>query len=136
MRDTLLAGDAACRDLFDRKAIEAAIRRHEEGKSMAIRKFGRWSFWSIGTSGFFDNRPPRWRPTCKALQRQPITVNGGVRMSIFEAIGLAWVIFTSALASVGIIYLAYIGLKSRWAKKEANEGEMPAEVKEMFKIAR
>ena len=57
-------------------------------------------------------------------------------MNIYEAIGMAWVIFSSALASVAILYLAYIGLKSLLNKQEARDSEVPVEVKEMFKIAR
>jgi hypothetical protein len=59
-------------------------------------------------------------------------------MNIFETIGLAWVIFTSALASVAILYLSFIGLKATIGKgKETPETvDVPAEVKEMFKIAR
>ena len=59
-------------------------------------------------------------------------------MNIFETIGLAWVIFTSALASVAIIYLSFIGLKVvlRKESKEETEVNVPVEVKEMFKIAR
>ena len=58
-------------------------------------------------------------------------------MSIYEAIGLAWVIFTSAIATVEILYLAFVGLKTVTQKpKEVQEPEVPAEVKEMFKIAR
>jgi len=56
-------------------------------------------------------------------------------MSIFETIGMAWVIFTSALATVGILYLAFVGLKVIVAK-DAKEIDVPMEVKEMFKIAR
>jgi hypothetical protein len=58
------------------------------------------------------------------------------RVNIFETIGVAWVIFTSSLATVAIIYLAFAGLKSV-TRKETQEGsEVPVEVKEMFKIAR
>ena len=58
-------------------------------------------------------------------------------MSIYEAIGMAWVIFTSALATVGILYLAFVGLKVRLDKaQEDKESDVPVEVKEMFKIAR
>jgi len=58
-------------------------------------------------------------------------------MSIFEAFGMAWVIFTSAIASVEIIYLAFIGLKTVLNKqRDGRDSEVPAEVKEMFKIAR
>jgi archaellum component FlaF (FlaF/FlaG flagellin family) len=58
-------------------------------------------------------------------------------MSIFEALGLAWVIFSSALATVGILYLAFVGLKVSLDKaREAKETDVPVEVKEMFKIAR
>jgi hypothetical protein len=57
-------------------------------------------------------------------------------MGIFETIGLAWVIFTSTLATVEIIYLAIVGLRSMTARKGGKETEIPVEVKEMFKIAR
>jgi hypothetical protein len=58
-------------------------------------------------------------------------------MSIYEAIGMAWVIFTSAIASVEILYLAYVGLRTIVNKGvETRDNEVPAEVKEMFKIAR
>ena len=58
-------------------------------------------------------------------------------MSIYEAIGMAWVIFTSAIASVEILYLAYVGMKTLISKhQEAPDSEVPVEVKEMFKIAR
>ena len=60
-------------------------------------------------------------------------------MNIFETIGLAWVIFTSTLASVAIIYLSFVGLKviiSRSAREETESVDVPVEVKEMFKIAR
>jgi hypothetical protein len=58
-------------------------------------------------------------------------------MSIYEAIGMAWVIFTSAIASVEILYLAFVGLKTILQRhQETREPEVPAEVKEMFKIAR
>lgn len=58
-------------------------------------------------------------------------------MSIFETIGMAWVIFTSALATVAIIYLAFIGLKVVLNKKDFQDtSDVPVEVKEMFKIAR
>jgi hypothetical protein len=57
-------------------------------------------------------------------------------MSIFETIGLAWVIFTSTLATVEILYLSIIGLRSIVRKREQKEIEVPVEVKEMFKLAR
>ena len=58
-------------------------------------------------------------------------------MSIYEAIGMAWVIFTSAIATVEILYLAFVGLKTILKKQqEAQDNEVPVEVKEMFKIAR
>ena len=56
-------------------------------------------------------------------------------MTIFETIGLAWVIFTSSLATVAIIYLSIIGLKVL-LRKEQKDVDVPVEVKEMFKIAR
>lgn len=58
-------------------------------------------------------------------------------MTIFETIGMAWVIFTSALATLAIIYLAFVGLKVVINKEaEAKDSDVPVEVKEMFKIAR
>jgi hypothetical protein len=58
-------------------------------------------------------------------------------MSIYEAVGMAWVIFTSALATVAILYLAYVGLKATLNKQqELKDSDVPVEVKEMFKIAR
>lgn len=57
-------------------------------------------------------------------------------MSIYEAIGTAWVIFTSAIATVEILYLAFVGLKTVINKQEARDSDVPVEVKEMFKIAR
>jgi hypothetical protein len=58
-------------------------------------------------------------------------------MSIYEAIGTAWVIFTSAIATVEILYLAFVGLKTVISKEqESRDSDVPAEVKEMFKIAR
>ena len=53
-------------------------------------------------------------------------------MSIFQTIGLIWIILTSALATVAIFYLAYAGLKYLVRK----DIDLPAEVREMFKIAR
>jgi len=58
-------------------------------------------------------------------------------MSIYEAIGMAYVIFTTAIATAVIVYLAFIGLKTVLHKQEQlRDSEVPAEVKEMFKIAR
>jgi hypothetical protein len=58
------------------------------------------------------------------------------KMSIFEAIGMAWVIFTSALATVGVLYLAFLGLKVHLKQQQGNGSNVLTEVKEMFKIAR
>jgi hypothetical protein len=58
-------------------------------------------------------------------------------MSIYEAIGMAWVIFTSAIATVEILYLAFVGLRTVLKKQEdVHDSDVPVEVKEMFKIAR
>jgi hypothetical protein len=60
-------------------------------------------------------------------------------MNIFETIGLAWVVFTSALASVAILYLAFVGLKvvvNKEGRGDTESVNVPVEVKEMFKIAR
>jgi hypothetical protein len=58
-------------------------------------------------------------------------------MSIYEAIGMAWVIFTSAIATVEILYLAFVGLKTVIKRQEeSSDSDVPVEVKEMFKIAR
>ena len=39
-------------------------------------------------------------------------------MSIYEAIGMAWVIFTAAIATVEILYLAFVGLKTVIKRQE------------------
>ena len=58
-------------------------------------------------------------------------------MSIYEAVGMAWVIFTSAIATVEILYLAFVGLRTVLTKQEeVRDSDVPVEVKEMFKIAR
>ncbi len=58
-------------------------------------------------------------------------------MSIYEAIGMAWVIFTSAIATVELLYLAFVGLKTLIKRQEESpDSDVPVEVKEMFKIAR
>ena len=59
-------------------------------------------------------------------------------MSIYEAIGIAWVIFTSAFATVEVLYLAFAGFRTvlERQQEEARNNDVPAEVKEMFKIAR
>jgi len=55
-------------------------------------------------------------------------------MSIFETIGLTWLILTAALATVAIFYLAYVGLKFL-INKEKNP-DVPAEVKQFFKVTK
>ena len=63
--------------------------------------------------------------------------NGGLAVSIYEAVGMAWVIFTSAIATVGILYLAFVGLRVSVERAEQiKDNDVPVEVKEMFKIAR
>jgi len=58
-------------------------------------------------------------------------------MSIYEAIGMAWVIFSSALATVGILYLAFVGLRLTLENAlEGKENDVTVKVKEMVKIAR
>jgi len=57
-------------------------------------------------------------------------------MTIYETIGMAWVIFTSTLATVAIIYLSIVGLKTVTKSDEPAPHDVPVEVKEMFKIAR
>jgi hypothetical protein len=58
-------------------------------------------------------------------------------MSIYEAIGTAWVIFTSVIATVEVLYLAFVGLRTVISRhQEVQDSEVPVEVKEMFKIAR
>jgi len=53
-------------------------------------------------------------------------------MSIFQTLGLIWIILSSSLTTIGLFYLAYVGLKSILLK----DPDLPAEVKEMFKIVR
>ena len=61
----------------------------------------------------------------------------GGKMSIYEAIGMAWVVFTSAMATLGILFLAYVGLMSLLRRRQEGDGiDVPVEVKEMFKMAR
>jgi hypothetical protein len=57
-------------------------------------------------------------------------------MTVLEAIGLAWVIFTSALSTIAIVYLAFLGFKTVLGVELKKAAEVPAQVKEMFKIAR
>ena len=58
-------------------------------------------------------------------------------MSIYEAIGMAWVIFSSALATVAILYLAFVCLRLTLENAlEGKENDVTVKVKEMFKIAR
>jgi predicted lipid-binding transport protein (Tim44 family) len=58
-------------------------------------------------------------------------------MNIYEAIGMAWVIFASAIATVEILYLAFVGLRTVIRKQgDVRDGDIPVEVKEMFKINR
>jgi hypothetical protein len=58
-------------------------------------------------------------------------------MSIYEAVGMAWIVFTSAVSTVAILYLAFVGLKTTLNKEqELRDSDVPVEVKEMFKIAR
>ena len=58
-------------------------------------------------------------------------------MSIYEAIGMAWVIFSSTIATIVILYLAFVGLKAITKKQEdMRDSDVPVEVKEMFKMAR
>jgi threonine/homoserine/homoserine lactone efflux protein len=54
-----------------------------------------------------------------------------ITMSIFQTLGLIWIILTSSLATVGLFYLAYMGLKAM-VKKET---ELRTEAKDMFRIA-
>lgn len=73
-------------------------------------------------------------------------------MNVFEAIGMLWVIFTSALATFAIGYLAFVGLRTvvnvniGWIKKmetSVDAASQPSrtthvehvEAKEAFKAA-
>lgn len=42
-------------------------------------------------------------------------------MSIYEAIGMAWVVFTAAIATVEILYLAFVGLKEVTSNRAVKE---------------
>src|SRR2546422_438605 len=60
-----------------------------------------------------------------------------VRDALLGSNAACRIIFTSALASVAIIYLAFVGLKVVIHKEqEARDNDVPVEVKQMFKIAR
>jgi hypothetical protein len=54
-------------------------------------------------------------------------------MTVLETVGLAWVIFTSTLATIAVVYLAFIGAKALMGRY-VRDSEVPVEVKEMFKI--
>jgi hypothetical protein len=70
-------------------------------------------------------------------EKTALFYGGLAKMSIYEAVGMAWIIFTSAIATVSILYLAFVGLKTTLAKQqELKDSDVPVEVKEMFKIAR
>jgi hypothetical protein len=57
-------------------------------------------------------------------------------VNVYEAVGLTWIILTSLLATVGILYFAYIGVKiSIKMNQGAIDNEIPAEVRKIFKIA-
>jgi hydrogenase-4 membrane subunit HyfE len=57
-------------------------------------------------------------------------------VNVYEAVGLTWIILTSLLATVGILYFAYVGVKiSIKMHQGAIANEIPAEVRKMFKIA-
>jgi hypothetical protein len=62
-------------------------------------------------------------------------VIGDFAMSIFETIGLTWIILTASLATVAIFYLAYVGLKFL-INKDEKDPDVPAEVKQFFKVTR
>ena len=56
-------------------------------------------------------------------------------MSIYEAVGLAWVIFTSGIATAAILFLAFVGFKAILKSQQVRD-EVPTEVKQIFKITR
>jgi len=57
-------------------------------------------------------------------------------VNVYEAVGLTWIIFTSLLATVGILYFAYVGVKISIKKHQgASANEIPNEVRKMFKVA-
>jgi hydrogenase-4 membrane subunit HyfE len=56
-------------------------------------------------------------------------------VNIYEAVGLTWIILTSLLATAGILYFAYIGVKISIKMHQGAIDEIPAEVRKMFKIA-
>jgi hypothetical protein len=57
-------------------------------------------------------------------------------MNVYETVGLTWIIFTSSLATAGMVYFAYVGVKISIQKHQsASANEIPDEVRKMFKIA-
>ena len=42
-------------------------------------------------------------------------------MNIYEAFGMAWVLFTSLLATIGILYLAFVGIKTTVIKSDGTK---------------
>ena len=50
-------------------------------------------------------------------------------MSIFEAIGLAWVVFTSALATVGLGFFCWQGISPAWRQRERGQTEETLDIR-------
>jgi hypothetical protein len=77
--------------------------------------------WLLAQQQFNDERARLWR----------------IFVSIFETVGLAWVIFSSTIASIAILFLAYIGLKSLLLRADQDGSfKLPVEVKNLLKLAR
>jgi hypothetical protein len=57
-------------------------------------------------------------------------------VNVYEAVGLTWIIFTSLLSTVGIIYFAYVGVEISIKKHRtgSSANEIPDEVRKNFKI--
>ena len=56
-------------------------------------------------------------------------------MNVYEAVGLTWIIFTSLLATVGVLYFAYVGVKISIKNHQvASANEIPEEGRKIFKI--
>ena len=61
---------------------------------------------------------------------------GVTHMNIYEALGFTWVIFTSTLATIELLYFAYRGVKLSFQKLEDGKvTDVPEKARKIFKVA-
>jgi hypothetical protein len=106
-----------------------------KGHPVGVRKFSRsrirnWPHF-VRNPGFECHRAHQVTAIAPGAE---LKLHGGVTevisMSIFQTLGLIWIILTSSLATLGLFYLAYVGLRAMLKK----EPELPSEVKEVYRI--